>query len=232
MSALRIGMVCHSGFGGSGVIATELGLRLAERAHEVHFIAASPPPRLTPNPRVIFHAVHSPTYPLFPGGEYALALASRLVEVSRRERLDLLHVHYAIPHAASAMLARQVLGAAAPKLVTTLHGTDVISFGDDPAFAPVVGPAVAASDAITAPSRFLQGEAVRVLKLAPAAVEVVPNFVDTSRFKPGLKDAARLATLFPRLPKGAAPKVLMHNSNFRSLKRVEDVVRILSRVRE
>ena len=172
---MRIGIVCHAGFGGSGVIATELGLALAARGHEAHFFSPAPPVRFHAEPRVTFHPVPNPTHPLFPGGEYAIALASKLVEVTARERLELLHLHYAIPHAVSAQLARRLLGRSAPRLVTTLHGTDVLTFGADPAFAPVLRAAVAESDAITVPSKFLRDETTRIFRVDS---EVVSNFVN------------------------------------------------------
>ncbi len=207
---MRIGLVCHANFGGSGVIATELGLALARRGHDVHFVCASAPPRLTAAPNVTLHEVTAPTHPLFPHGEFGLALASKLIEVGRA--LDVLHVHYAIPLATSAVLARQVLGANAPKLVTTVHGTDVLTLGLDPAFSPMVRHALERSDLVTAPSRFL---AARAQSLAGVEVETLPNFVDTTHFSPSSDRSAR---------------VLTHNSNFRSIKRMEDVLEIHRRV--
>lgn len=203
---MRIGLVCHSNFGGSGVIATELGLSLARRGHDVHFVCASAPPRLRAMPNVTLHEVVAPVHPLFPHGEFGLALASKLIEVGRQ--LDVLHVHYAIPLATSAVLARQVLGSAAPRLVTTVHGTDVLTLGLDPAFSPMVRHALERSDLVTAPSRFL---AARAEALAAVKVESLPNFVDTERFSPGV---------------GQPQRVLVHNSNFRALKRLEDVLEI------
>ncbi len=212
---LRMGLTCHSNFGGSGVIATELGLALAKRGHDVHFICASAPPRLIEQPNVTLHEVKSPTHPLLPHGDFTLALASRLAEVSQAHQLDLLHVHYAIPLATSALLARELCGARAPKLVTTVHGTDVLTLGLDPAFRPLVRQALLRSDAVTAPSRFLAEAAKRDLQLTDD-VEVISNFVDTERFAPGQQGAP----------------VLTHNSNFRSVKRMQDVVRIFAKVRE
>lgn len=206
---MKIGLVCHSNFGGSGVIATELGLELARRGHDVHFICASSPPRLTVGKNVTLHVVTTPVHPLFPNGEFGLALASKLIEVARQ--LDVLHVHYAIPLATSAVLARQVLGENAPKLVTTVHGTDVLTLGQDPAFSPMVRHALERSDLVTAPSRFL---ADRAQSLAGVKVEALPNFVDTIHFAPSNTPSAR---------------VLTHNSNFRSIKRMEDVLEIARR---
>ncbi len=202
---MRIGLVCHATLGGSGVIATELGEALVQRGHEVHVISSDRPPRLrhaTP------HLVKAPRHELFPGGEYALALASKLAELG--PRLDVLHVHYAIPHATSAYLARQL--ARGPKLVVTLHGTDVVTLGRDPALHPVVKLGIESADAVTTPTRWLSDEANRVFGIEP---EVIGNFVDTDRFKPG-----------------KPTKTLVHNSNFRPLKRCDDVVRIFARVHE
>ncbi len=222
----RIGLTCHANFGGSGVIATELGLALAARGHEVHFICAHAPPRLVEAPHVTLHEVPNPTHPLFPHGEFTLALASRLAEVSAQYALELLHVHYAIPLATSALLARELLGPRAPKLVTTVHGTDVLTLGLEPAFRPLVRQALLHSDLVTAPSRFLARVAHDELDLGATAVEVLSNFVDTARFSPG--PGHRETFGFPEVP----PKLLCHNSNFRSLKRVQDVVRIFARVRQ
>lgn len=207
---MRIGLVCHSTFGGSGVIATELGLALARRGHQVHFICASAPPRLTQAPNVTLHEVAVPLHPLFPHGEFGLALASKLIEVGAG--LDVLHVHYAIPLATSAVLARQMLGASAPKLVTTVHGTDVLTLGRDPSFSPMVRHALERSDVVTAPSKFL---AERARDLAGVPVEAIPNFVDTERFQPSTAKPQRL---------------LLHNSNLRPVKRVLDVLEIARRL--
>ncbi|MGV3619803.1 MAG: N-acetyl-alpha-D-glucosaminyl L-malate synthase BshA [Archangium sp.] len=207
---MRVGLVCHSNFGGSGVIATELGLELARRGHDVHFICASRPPRLTNSLNVTLHEVTTPVHPLFPNGEFGLALASKLIDVARH--LDVLHVHYAIPLATSAVLARDVLGSRAPKLVTTVHGTDVLTLGLDPAFSPMVRHALERSDLVTAPSTFL---AARASELAGVSVDPIPNFVDVTHFTPS---------------KLAAPRSLAHNSNFRSIKRMEDVLEIARRI--
>lgn len=234
MSGLRIGMTCHSTVGGSAIVASELGAELARRGHAVHFIGARPPPRLDLHARgVHFHAVTAPSHPVFEDGQYALALASRMADVSRRESLDLLHVHYAIPHAVSAQLARRILCGGAPRIVTTLHGTDVTSIGQDPAFLPVTRLAVLESDAVTVPSAFLRSAAIEGLSLpASREVEVIPNFLDTARYAPAAPDWALLSELFGALWNAAAhPRVLLHNSNFRPLKRVPEVVRIFEAVR-
>jgi L-malate glycosyltransferase len=177
-------------------------------------------------------------YPLFDHSPYPLALASKMVEVSNYERLDLLHVHYAIPHATSAYLARQILGANAPKVITTLHGTDITVVGSDASFLPITRFSIAQSDGVTVPSEYLRRATYEKLYVPPAVpIEVIPNFVDTDRFKPAAsKGWDHLPRLFPVLngsARGAIrPKVLIHNSNFRPLKRVEDVVRIFAGVRE
>jgi L-malate glycosyltransferase len=231
---LRLGIVCHASFGGSGVIATELGLCLAARGHQVHFFCAGAPPRLALAPGLTLHTVASPTHPLFPQGEFALALASALAEGCARERLQVLHVHYGIPFAVSAYLARALLGERAPRLVTTLHGTDVSTFGLEPALAPVLRLAVASSEAVTVPS--LHQQALARHHLGLSRVEVVGDFVDTDRFAPpATRDLAALAALFPSEPGWGAgedrPWVLLHNSNLRALKRVGDAVEVLARVR-
>lgn len=213
---MRIGVVCHATIGGSGVIATELGQALARVGHQVHFICAAAPPRLkTKSQGVTLHLVKNPTHALMPAGDYALALASTLAQLSTS--LDVLHVHYAIPHAPAAFLARQMVRRAeAPALVTTLHGTDVLTLGVDPALQPVVRHAVAASDVVTAPTRYLRDEARKVFGTTP---EVVGNFVDTERFAPPKKERRRHLTI-------------VHNSSFRAIKRVDDVVRTFALVRK
>jgi N-acetyl-alpha-D-glucosaminyl L-malate synthase BshA len=236
---LRIGMTCYPTFGGSGVIATEIGLSMAKRGHRVHFICYEVPFRLNGFfENVFFHAVEVRDYPLFDHSPYPLALASKMVEVSTYERLDLLHVHYAIPHATSAYLARQILGANAPKVISTLHGTDITVVGSDSSFLPITRFSIAQSDGVTVPSEYLRRATYEKLYVPPTVpIEVIPNFVDTDRFKPAAsKGWDHLPRLFPVLNGSARgpnrPKVLIHNSNFRPLKRVEDVVRIFAGVRE
>ncbi len=206
MSGLRIGIVCHASYGGSGVIATELGLSLAERGHDVHFIATARPPRLGEATNVTVHEVGVPTHPVLPSGELGLALASTLT----RLELDVVHVHYALPFAISAALAGEVLGQKAPALVVTVHGTDVLTLGADQAYAPMVRHALRRAQLVTAPSKFL---AAKATALADVDVQVLSNFVDTTRFAPG----------------APAGRVLVHNSNFRSVKRIEDVLAIHAR---
>ncbi|HLL83255.1 MAG TPA: N-acetyl-alpha-D-glucosaminyl L-malate synthase BshA [Longimicrobium sp.] len=220
---LSVGIVCFPSLGGSGVVAAAQAVGLAERGHEVHLVARSAPPRALPLPRgLTFHPVELPPYPLFESPPYTVALASKLIDVAREHRLDLLHVHYAVPHAVSAYLARQALGAQAPRVITSLHGTDVTRVGCDPAYRSATVFSVAASDGLVVPSVFLQREAHRLLGLPEAMpVEVIPNFVDTERFSPAPDPA----------PPGGAP-VLFHVSNFRAVKRVPDTVEVLARVRK
>jgi len=221
---LSLGVACFSTFGGSGVIAAEVASALARRGHRVSVFSDAPPGRLEQGPGgVNFHRVEAPAYPQLGHDLYTLALASKIIDVARREGLDVVHAHYALPHAVSAELARQVLaqggGAAAPRVVTTLHGTDTTLVGIDPTFLPLTRFAVLGSDAVTVPSTWLAEATRRNLDL-PAAfpIDVVPNFVDTDRFAPGPGPATE-------------PPVIVHVSNFRALKRVTDVVRVFARVR-
>src|SRR5258708_15254629 len=238
-SRLRIGMTCYPTFGGSGVIATEIGLSMAKRGHRVHFICYEVPFRLDGFfENVFFHAVEVRDYPLFDHSPYPLALASKMVEGRTFERLDLLQVHYAFPHATRAYVARQILGASAPKVITALHGTDITVVGSDSSFLPITRFSIAQSDGVTVPSEYLRRATYEKLYVPPAVpIEVIPNFVDTDRFKPAAsKGWDHLPRLFPALNGSARgtirPKVLIHNSNFRPLKRVEDVVRVFAGVRE
>jgi N-acetyl-alpha-D-glucosaminyl L-malate synthase BshA len=228
VSALDVGIACFSSFGGSGVVAAEVGMSLAARGHRVHFISDERPGRVdTRRDNVLFHPVASRDYPSLKHSPYPLALASKMIEIALAERLDLLHVHYAIPHAASAHLARQVLGAgAAPKIITTLHGTDITLVGVDPGFLPLVRFAIGASDGVTVPSVWLKEMTHRNLDVPrDVAIDVIPNFVDTDRFSP----APAMAAHAPARP--GAPRVVVHVSNFRPLKRVGDVVRVFARLR-
>lgn len=237
--SLRIGITCYPTFGGSGIIATEVGLSLARRGHRVHFICYEVPGRLDRFvDNVYFHEVETLDYPLLQHGSYPLALASKMVEVSTYEKLDLLHVHYAIPHATSAYLARQILGARAPKIVTTLHGTDVTLVGSDRSLLPITRFSILKSDAVTTPSEYLKRATYEKLEVPDTVpIEVIPNFVDTERYRPVEdKSWSALRHLFergggaPEEPK-ERPRILLHNSNFRPLKRVDDVVRIFAAVR-
>ncbi len=233
MTPMRIGITCYPTFGGSGIIATEIGLELARRGHRVHFICSDVPGRLERFvDNVFFHAVEVRDYPLF-DSPYALALASKMVEVATYESLDLLHVHYAIPHATSAYLARQILGARSPKLLTTLHGTDITLVGNDRTFLPITRFSILQSDGITVPSQYLKDATYDNLDVPRSTpIEVISNFVDAAKYRPASeKPWHELAHLFPRCKDAnARPRVLIHNSNFRPLKRVDDVVRIFAEV--
>ncbi|MGD9765028.1 MAG: N-acetyl-alpha-D-glucosaminyl L-malate synthase BshA [Candidatus Binatia bacterium] len=233
---MAIGVVCYPSLGGSGVVAADLATGLAGRGHRVHVIASAPPSRRLPEcDRIRFHPVEATDYPLFDHPPYALAAASTIVEVARRHRLDLVHVHYAVPHAASAYLARQVLGAAAPRFVTTLHGTDVTGVGAQAAYKTITRFTVSASDALTVPSDYLRRAAYAALDLpAEPPIEVIPNFVDVEQFAPpARRDRSRFDKLFgaPRSGEERGP-VLFHVSNFRAVKRVPDLFDVLARVRE
>ncbi len=226
--SLRIGMVCFSTPGGSGVVAAELGLELAARGHRIHFLSRERPFRMPGEAENIrFHRVEAPHHPLFPEPPYFLALANLLARVAREEGLDVIHVHYAVPHAASALLARQTLAAAGisslPAIVTTLHGSDVTLVGSDPALADVTAFTLASSDAVTTVSHYLRAEAWR--RLAPdVPIDVVPNFVSTARFRP--RPDPGLRHLFA----ADSEMLVVHVSNFRPVKRVPEVIHIFSRI--
>jgi len=230
---LRVGVVCFSTFGGSGVVATEIAIDLARRGHAVHVFSDELPERMDPPPpalasHLVFHRVSPPAYPQLKQSPYTLALTSKIVEVSRRERLEIVHAHYALPHAVAAHLARQVLAAeggaiVSPRIVTTLHGTDITLVGSDPSFLPLTRFSIAASDAVTTPSDWLARATHDVLGVPGAvAIDVIPNFVDVDRFTPA-----------PGGPpeRGSAVPVVAHVSNFRPLKRLDDVVEVFARVR-
>ena len=235
--ALSIGVVCFPSLGGSGIIATELATGLAQRGHRVHVIASALPSRALPAcERLFFHEVSASSYPPLDQGPYALALASGIVQVVEDHGLDLVHVHYAVPHATSAYLAGQVLGERAPRLVTTLHGTDVTHVGSDPSYRAITRYSVLRSDGITVPSEFLRKEAHRLLDLpADRKIEVIPNFVDTERFQPApTRDRSRFDEVFADAGAGPSDRgapVLFHVSSFRAVKRVTDLVEVLAAVR-
>lgn len=209
-------------------MATELGKALATRGHEIHFIAYSMPFRLgNVTEQLFFHEVAVNTYPLFEYPPYSLSLTSKMVDVVRYEKLDLLHVHYAIPHAASAVMARDILATHDIRIpiVTTLHGTDITIVGHDPSFAPVVEYSIRESDGVTAVSDYLKKETLSRFDVQPD-IEVIPNFIDTTRFRRLNKNHFRQA-LCPN-----AEKVLVHVSNFRPVKRATDTVHVLHRIRQ
>ena len=226
---MRIGITCYPTYGGSGAVATELGMALARRGHEIHFITYQQPFRLPSFlPHIYFHEVDVGRYPLFEYPPYDLALAVRMHEVVLAHKLDLLHVHYAIPHATSAWIAREMLQPTRPdiRVLTTLHGTDITIVGQDPSFHAITKFSIEQSDGLTAVSRFLQRETVRAFGCTGCQIEVIPNFID-----PELYDRAKYRGA---LREQFAPddRVLMHISNFRPVKRVRDVVRIFARVRQ
>lgn len=224
---MKIGMVCYPTYGGSGVLATELGHQLAKRGHEVHFITYDMPMRLDRfQDNIYYHEVETPSYPLLESDLYPLALAGKIVDVAKYESLDVLHVHYAIPHAVSGYLARQVLAEKqALPLVTTLHGTDITLVGLEPTFHPLIRFALDQSDVVTAVSGFLE-ERTRQNFGSELSINVIPNFVDTEHYQrrdnPDLQRHLR--------PNGEA--ILLHVSNFRPVKRVQDCVRVLAEVRK
>lgn len=225
---MKIGITCYPTYGGSGAVATELGIALAERGHEVHFITYQQPFRLPSFlPRIFFHEVDVGRYPLFEYPPYDLALAVRMHEVVRSHELDLLHVHYAIPHATSAWIAREMLRAAGEdiRVVTTLHGTDITIVGQDPSFHAITKFSIERSDRITAVSDFLHRETLRAFGCASCDIQVIHNFVD-----PVLYDRTRYPPILREQLDGSR-RVLMHVSNFRPVKRVRDVVRIFDGVR-
>jgi N-acetyl-alpha-D-glucosaminyl L-malate synthase BshA len=226
---VKIGITCYPTYGGSGAVATELGIALAERGHEVHFITYQLPFRLPVFlPRVYFHEVDVGRYPLFQYPPYDLALAVRMHEVVINEGLDLLHVHYAIPHATSAWIAKEMLRKEGRDItvITTLHGTDITIVGQDHSFHAITKFSIEKSDRITAVSQFLKEETVRAFGCTACDVEVIPNFID-----PAVYDRAAHEPLLRRQI-GEDKKILMHISNFRPVKRVLDVVRIFARVRK
>jgi len=219
---MRIGIVCYPTFGGSGVLATELGKALAQKDHQVHFITYQQPVRLNGFiPNIFYHEVQVPTYPLFDYPPYETALASTMVDVIANNNLDLLHVHYAIPHASAAYMAKQILkkqGKIIP-VITTLHGTDITLVGRDKTYAPVVTFSINESDAITAVSNNLRDETYRSFKIEKE-IEVILNFVDVDRFNRKPIDA------FKKVIAPDGERIILHASNFRKLKRVQDVVKI------
>jgi N-acetyl-alpha-D-glucosaminyl L-malate synthase BshA len=223
---MKIGIVCYPTYGGSGVIATELGKGLAKRGHQVHFITYRQPARLLHfQENLFYHEVNAADYPLFEYPPYDTALTSKLVDIVKHEKLDLLHVHYAIPHATVAYLAKKILlteGIYIP-VITTLHGTDITLVGQNEAFKPVVKFGIEKSDGVTAVSHYLKKETQEVFE-TKKDIRVIHNFIDFDRFKPIDKNHFKKAIA----PNGE--KILVHVSNFRKVKRVEDVVRIFEKV--
>jgi len=226
---VKIGITCYPTYGGSGAVATELGIALAAKGHEVHFITYKQPFRLPSFlPRIYFHEVDVGRYPLFEYPPYDLALAVRMHEVVKSHELDLLHVHYAIPHATSAWIAREMLREAGSdvKVITTLHGTDITIVGQDRSFHPITKFSIEKSDRITAVSQYLRQQTFKAFGCAGCQVEVIYNFID-----PDIYNRSKYPPLLSEQLNGGR-RVLMHVSNFRPVKRVRDIVRIYARVQE
>nr|WP_299419612.1 N-acetyl-alpha-D-glucosaminyl L-malate synthase BshA [uncultured Emticicia sp.] len=225
---MKIGIVCYPTFGGSGVVATELGKGLAKKGHQVHFITYTQPARLDFfNENIFYHEVNIASYPLFQYPPYESALAGKMVDVVRYEKLDLLHVHYAIPHATSAFLAKQILkchGINIP-VITTLHGTDITIVGKDASLAPVVTFSINESDGVTTVSEDLRKDTYEAFEIRKE-IEVIPNFVDLERFKKQPKEH------FKRIICPNDEKLLVHTSNFRKVKRIEDIIKVFAKLKK
>ncbi len=222
---MRIGITCYPTYGGSGIVATELGLELANRGHEVHFITYANPIRLDPGtPRIHYHEVEVSTYPLFQYPPYCLALASRMAEVAESYRLDVLHVHYAIPHSIAAMLARQMLAPVRRlPFVTTLHGTDITLVGMDRSYFPITRFSIEQSDGVTSISDYLRRQTLEVFGVNNE-IRVIKNFVNCDLYRPD-RQKTRAKKLSPK-----GEKLLIHVSNFRPVKRPQDCIHILAGV--
>ncbi|MFY7909735.1 MAG: N-acetyl-alpha-D-glucosaminyl L-malate synthase BshA [Emticicia sp.] len=225
---MKIGIVCYPTFGGSGVVATELGKGLAKNGHQVHFITYTQPARLDFfNENIFYHEVNIASYPLFQYPPYESALAGKMVDVVKYEKLDLLHVHYAIPHATSAFLAKQILkchGINIP-VITTLHGTDITIVGKDASLAPVVTFSINESDGVTTVSEDLRKDTYEAFEIRKE-IEVIPNFVDLERFKKQRKEH------FKRIICPNDEKLLVHTSNFRKVKRIEDIIQVFAKLKK
>jgi N-acetyl-alpha-D-glucosaminyl L-malate synthase BshA len=223
---MKIGITCYPTYGGSGVVATELGKELAQRGHSVHFISYALPMRLGGfQDNIVYHEVEMANYPVFEFPLYTLALASKMVEVARYEKLDILHCHYALPHATSAYLAKQILHDTNIKIVTTLHGTDITLVGLEPSFLPIMKFSIEQSDGVTAVSRFLK-EKTQTNYGIDKDIAVIPNFIDTAKYKRTPSD------IFCVKSGADGQKVVAHTSNFRPVKRVADVIRIFNEVQK
>ena len=223
---MKIGITCYPTYGGSGVVATELGIELAARGHEVHFISYAMPIRLSgTNEAIHFHEVEVTTYPLFDHPPYTLALATKMTEVADDVGLDLLHVHYAIPHSVSALLARMMAAPRKLPFITTLHGTDITLVGNDRSYLPITRFSIEQSDGVTAISNYLRDRTLKEFEIK-RPIEVIPNFVNCDLYKRS-EDAALRAKWAPN-----HEPILMHLSNFRPVKRITDAVEIFARVRE
>ena len=227
---MNVGIVCYASVGGSGVIASELGKSLAARGHRVHILSSDTPFRLGDyQPGLSFHRVETPAYPLFREPQYLLSLATKIVQVARDERLDIIHAHYAIPHAGAAYLARQILASSLqrvpPKTITTLHGTDITLLGSDPSYSETVAFCIQQSDGVTAVSESLKSDTQRQLGIG-RDIRVIPNFLDCSVHR--RVEVQSLRSRFAR----DEEKVIIHVSNFRPVKRVPAVIEVFSRIRK
>jgi L-malate glycosyltransferase len=223
---MKIGITCYPTYGGSGVVATELGMELAARGHDIHFISYAPPIRLgDATERIKFHEVEISSYPLFDHAPYALALAVKMMQVAEAENLDLLHVHYAIPHSVSALLARMMAAPRSLPFITTLHGTDITLVGNDRSFLPITKFSIEQSDGVTAISHYLKQRTLDDFDIK-RPIEVIPNFVNCDLYC--RKENPELRSQWA--PNGEA--ILMHLSNFRPVKRITDVIEIFAQVRE
>lgn len=236
---MKIGIVCYASVGGSGIVATELARSLAARGHQVHVISSDIPFRLREHGgQVHFHRVETPAYPLFREPQYALSLSNSIVQVARAHDLDIVHAHYAVPHAAAAYLARQILAAGAagasgtagnkvPKVITTLHGTDITLVGSDPSYSETVAFCIDQSDGVTAVSESLKADTYRFLPVQ-SPIEVIPNFLDCAQYQPRPNPALRARLCPPETYDG----MILHISNFRPVKRLDAVLEVFRRVRE
>jgi N-acetyl-alpha-D-glucosaminyl L-malate synthase BshA len=227
---MNVGIICYASMGGSGIVATELGKTLADRGHQVHVISADLPFRLGAfHPGLVFHQVNTPSYPLFREPQYVIGLANTVVQVAREQGLDIVHAHYAVPHATAAVLARQVLAASrggrAPRVVTTLHGTDITVVGADPSYSEIVRFSIDQSDGVTTVSESLRAATIRELAVQ-RPIEVIPNFLDCRTWRripvPDLRE--RYAG------RDESTRIVMHLSNFRPVKRIDSVVEVFARI--
>ncbi|HET7220728.1 MAG TPA: N-acetyl-alpha-D-glucosaminyl L-malate synthase BshA [Vicinamibacterales bacterium] len=226
---MNVGIICYASVGGSGIVATELGKALAQRGHEVHLVSTDPPFRLGEyQAGLAFHQVNTPSYPLFREPQYVLSLSNKVVQVAREFKLEIIHAHYAIPHATAALLSRQVLEASgrgrAPKVVTTLHGTDITLVGSDPSYSEIVAYSIERSDGVTAVSRSLR-EATRRELCVSRDIEVIPNFLDCEVYY-----RRPVAALRHRFAPDEATKLVIHVSNFRPVKRIDAVMEVFARI--
>jgi N-acetyl-alpha-D-glucosaminyl L-malate synthase BshA len=223
---MKIGITCYPTYGGSGIVATELGKELAERGHEIHFISYSLPLRLNrATPNIFFHEVEVTNYPLFDHPPYTLALATKMAEVATLQELDLLHCHYAIPHSVSAFLAKSMLHPRRLPVVTTLHGTDITLVGADRSYLPITRFSIERSDGVTAVSHYLRQATLETFAVRNE-IEVIYNFVNCAIYRPELRPELRARFARPQ------ERILIHLSNFRAVKRIEDVVEIFFRVQQ